>query len=792
MSVCQGHPDQLRLAKTAPLITHSPPVPRPSPLASALSSPISHLSLLFVALATTYSVVTPIFENHDEPSHYPVVKYIADHGRLPVQGAGPALGNGRQEASQPPLYYLLAAAATFWIPTGDPDHVWRGNPHTRLGRPTADPVGNKNMVIHTAAEDFPWHGVALAVHLARFISVACGLVTVLCAHAIARLALPGRPTLALATAAITAFNPMFLFVTGSVNNDNLAVALCSLGLLLTLRAVVCPARATYRLAIVLGVVLGLAALSKLSGLTLVPLIGLGFGYATWLRRREGKFRTSQCSLLVSHLSITYGVAALVAGWWFWRNWALYRDPLGLSAMLDNVGRRPPGWSLLDLATEFEGFRQSYWAVFGGFSVLVPRPIYHALDALTVLAGTGLLLWLARRWRRPRWPPALPLAFLALYALVVFASLIRWTMMTSASAGRLLFPAVGAISTLMVLGWSSLTPRRWSALPPLTIAGGMAAFGALVPFTVLQPAFARPPLLNRFDTAVMQHRVGLAYREPGGGEMRLLGYDLLTPIAEPGGFLSFRLYWQVARPLADDDSIFIHLLPHALEARAPGGEAAAEAVLVGDDTYPGNGGYATSALPMGAVLPERHNLRLPPDAATGLYRMEIGLYVRESMRRLEAVTSDGQLVPGDTPVVFHVRIDRPEPPPPPLPTTSGVVLGDRLRLIAYRLPERVTADGLTLEADWQALGPLWRDYTFSYQLLDLSGALAAQHDSMPRDGAFPTSLWPTTRPIRDHAALPAPTGPGPFRAVVAVYDGATRERLRGPEGDSVPLGTVRSL
>ncbi len=762
------------------------------------------LAISFLLLAGVYSVVDPLFENHDEPSHYPVVKYIADHGRLPVQGADPGLGNGRQEASQPPLYYLLAAAATFWIPTGDPQRVWLGNPHTLLGRPTADPVGNKNMVIHTAAEDFPYHGVALAMHIARGISVLCGVLTVLCAYAIAREVLAERPGLALAAASITAFNPMFLFVTGSVNNDNLAVALCSLGLLLMVRLVVHPERSSDRLALQLGLVCGLAALAKLSGLTLLPMAALAFGYAQWRvhsgqctvnsgtskerRKGQGTSQTGTPRLwtldfglwtsLLRRLAITYGVAALISGWWFVRNWLLYRDPLGLNAMLDNVGRRPQGWSLLDLLPEFEGFRQSYWAVFGGFSMLVPAPLYAVLDALTLLGAVGLLVWLTWRRRQPGEPDLVPVGFLALYAVDVFVAVIRWTMMTSASAGRLMFPATAAISLLLVLGWSSLGRRRLGQALALALSGAMLVFGLLTPFVFLQPAFARPALLADFDERQVQRQAGLTYREEGGGTIRLLGYDLLTPVARPGEFLSFRLYWKVAQPLRSDDSIFVHVL-------GPG-----DFTLAQLDTYPGNGGYAASSLPAGAVLPELYNLRLLSNAPSGLYRVEIGLYLLRDMKRLEAVTPQGRRVPGDTPVVFHVRVEPSAALPPPLPASARAILGNRLQLLGYALPQRLNpGQPGEIQADWQALEPLWVDYSFSYQLLDSGGRVAAQHDSMPLDGGFPTSLWPLRSVVRDRAVVTAPPEAGDYRALVAVYDPATGRRLSGPPGDAFELGSV---
>ncbi|MGC8786320.1 MAG: hypothetical protein ACP5Q1_02715, partial [Anaerolineae bacterium] len=62
--------------------------------------------ILFVGLATFYSVTVPLFETPDEVWHYLYVKHIANGKGLPVYREGETFPM-RQEASQPPLLYLL-------------------------------------------------------------------------------------------------------------------------------------------------------------------------------------------------------------------------------------------------------------------------------------------------------------------------------------------------------------------------------------------------------------------------------------------------------------------------------------------------------------------------------------------------------------------------------------------------------------------------------------------------------------------------------------------------------------
>ncbi|HEC34787.1 MAG TPA: hypothetical protein ENI37_08775, partial [Chloroflexi bacterium] len=231
--------------------------------------------ILFAALSAIYSIVVPPFEASDELWHYPMVKYVADHWDLPVQDPT-NVGPWRQEGSQPPLYYAVAAAVTFWIDTSDMEQVRHLNPHVDNG--IATPDGNINLVVHNPAlERFPWRGAVLAVHLIRFLSVLMGVAAVYFTYRIAdeclattegrpdgvgdrrrggspcppqggsplgRASVPApegwattedRPYVALAAAAVHAFTPMFVFISGAVNNDNLALPLCGLGLWMLLR-----------------------------------------------------------------------------------------------------------------------------------------------------------------------------------------------------------------------------------------------------------------------------------------------------------------------------------------------------------------------------------------------------------------------------------------------------------------------------------------------------------------------------------------------------------------------------
>ena len=112
---------------------------------------------LYVMLATLYSVVNPLFEAPDEVWHYEYVRWLADGKGLAAPEDMPAAPYA-QEGSQPPLYYLLAAALTASIPTDNAATVIRFNPHQVVG--DAESAFNRNVMVHDAAQAWPWHGTA--------------------------------------------------------------------------------------------------------------------------------------------------------------------------------------------------------------------------------------------------------------------------------------------------------------------------------------------------------------------------------------------------------------------------------------------------------------------------------------------------------------------------------------------------------------------------------------------------------------------------------------------------------
>jgi hypothetical protein len=91
--------------------------------------------------------------------------------------------------------------------------------------------------------------------------------------------------------------------------------------------------------------------------------------------------------------------------------------------------------------------------------------------------------------------------------------------------------------------------------------------------------------------------------------------------------------------------------------------------------------------------------------------------------------------------------------------------------------------------WSALSQVPRDYKVFVHVLDTDGQLIAQHDSMPRNNAAPTSQWTAGQTIMDlhEFQIPSDAAANAARIVVGMYDPDTSVRLNvATGGDSVQV------
>lgn len=715
--------------------------------------------IAFVALASAWNVVVPPYENLDELEHAEVVRHIAVTGRLPAHGSAEAAGyHVRQEASQPPLYHLLAAGwARLWrLPTAphDPDPV----PAAAVAcGPTGTLYGKATWRHDPAAESFPWRDQILTLHGLRAFSTLLQVLTLVATWTLARRVFPRGPVPVLATI-LVAFNPQFLLVAAGVNNDNAITPLATWGLVLGYDLWDRGPQRWRPWA--LGVVSGLALLSKLSGLALV---GVG-GLALLVRLLER--RTTLRDTLLQALPMVLLPAAIAAPW-LARNLHLYGDLTALSPMLVLVGQRqaPMDWAEVRLMV------LSYWGQLP--CAFYPRAVYWPYLALTVGGLAGLALrarHLAHRQRRL-------LALCAVWFGVVVLAWVRWNTITYATGGRLLFPAIGALAVLLAAGWRGLHSRLarvWSVIVPV--------WALIVLMVGPAAAFAPPPVLS--EPGPVPHAVDASF----GPSIVLHGYDAsirtaplacaLASSAYCSPVLDLTLLWEAREPVDEDLTLVIQLVspvPGETELR------------LNDNGWPGHGTLPTASWPVGRVIRDRYRLPLgPTHHPTQAWTLTVGFVNPETGERVPLTV--GGAPAGDMASLAQLRVPGTVPPAPDRQgLASPVAFGGDPASGAIVLEDATVAPGTEdttqITLSWRSEAAVDRDLVTFVHAYDRAGTLLATGDGPPQRGAFPTQLWePGDRILSTHALT---TAEGAATIAVGLYDPTSGERLPAAR-DGVPL------
>jgi 4-amino-4-deoxy-L-arabinose transferase-like glycosyltransferase len=685
--------------------------------------PLLAILVSYTLLATTYSLVSPLFEVSDELWHYPMVKFIADNADLPVQDpANP--GPWRQEGSQPPLYYMMGAALTFWIDTSDMNLVRQPNPHADIG--AVRPDGNANMMVHRdSLQAFPWTGTALAVHIVRFMSVTLGLGTVYVTYLLGRELFPDWDAVALVAAALVAFLPMFVFIHGSVNNDALSNLLGNLIILLLVRLLLRDDPPNIRNYVVLGLAVGAGLLAKGSIGFLVFVVAFVLAVLSFRHRSIRPF-------FVGGL-VSGGITNLIAAWWYIRNWVIYGDPTGLNTFLDTVGRRLIPANAGQLWAERNSFLQAYWGFFGGVNVPLTGMVYvgfNLIGGLALLSGIIYLLVTAvRRTQNSRWWLAAFVTFI--WIIVTFVSYLRWTSITPASQGRLVFVALSSISLWMAVGL--LWPLRGQTIGTL-LAGSAVAYFAIVavtaPFLVIRPMYTPPPPPFTINNALTTF---VPAPDNAPGQVAYLGGEVSSDVVQPGDYVHLQTNWQVDAPLDRNWSLFVHLT-------TPDG------VIIGQrDVYPGRGLLATSQ------LSEDHAWQNPiavkvPDAAYAPSTLEVlvGWYHLPTGERMTTANGEERINVGTVEL-------QPRDADHDLPNPVRINFDNQIALLGYEYSTLTPAQGeeMTVTLHWQAIRPIAQDYVIFVHIIDATTfEIVGGSDAQPVGWTRPTSTWEPGEIVED--------------------------------------------
>jgi 4-amino-4-deoxy-L-arabinose transferase-like glycosyltransferase len=724
---------------------------------------------LFLLGGIAYSLVVPPFETPDEPFHYGFARHVAQGNGLPVQDPEKT-GPWAQEGSQAPLYYLLTGLATRFIDQSDFAELAVRNPRANIGDPLYP--GNKNFMLY-AGRWQPLQGSNLALHVGRWLSLLLGVLTLWATWRLARYAFPHSQTLPLLAMALVATIPQFLFLSASFSNDNVVIAASTFTLfwLARLLAKSDDVRVTWWEWGVLGVALGAAALSKLQGLGLFPLSGLVVLWLAW-RRRTWR-------VLLDAMLFTGIPAIVIAGWWYWRNIALYGDWSGLSHLMEINGRRERGIDWRDFWPEFAGLRYSAWGVFGWFNILLPVWFYQVMDAVTVIGLAGAALATFKLATRNSQLATRILALLWLWFAMMLALLLYWTAQATGSQGRLLFPALAAFAVLLTAGidfWLRWLPRLarravWAGLLALLVGMSIYTLGWLLPGAYFAPA----PVASIPANA---QPVDLRYGD--GQIIRLAAVEVAQERVQAGDALPVTLYFQAPEKLNHDYQLFVQLLDES-------GVAIANLT-----THPGWGRNPTTFWEPGALYAD-HYLLPVAGAVAEWSPLAARLYVgfidpategapgeRGAFLPLPAYDASGAAVTpfaGAAVVTPHTPavLDAPDA------ITAGSEFGGVIRLERVETEFLRETQFLQARLLWEALGTPATDYTAFVHVVDAAGQRVVGFDRAPAGARLPTSMWRAGDRVLSEfeIALEQPLPAGSYDLWVGLYESASAGALRLP-------------
>jgi hypothetical protein len=747
-----------------------------------------------------------VLEAPDEPSHVAFVRYLRTHDALPSQEPQNGYPVG-QEGSQPPLYYAVGSLLWRLVPGPDLAPTWAShNPFVTFDRST-EPAGNRNFYAHRAAEDYPYRGDVLAIHLVRLLSVALGALTVALTYGIARALFPGRRLVAPLAAAIVAYDPQFAFISGVVNNDNAIAATSTLVLALSIQW--WRHGGSRRLALTLGMALAVALLSKTGGLLLV--IPVGFVLVLNLVRRRDKADWKDAAIAAL-------VVFVAAAWWFARNQVLYGDPIGWSAMLRANGAmlRAAPLDPLAAARVIWQARRTFWGAFGWTNVLFDDTVYRFLDVVTAVAGIGVLVSL--RWinlNRPwqRWIP--PVTVLIIWPPLVFASLIRWVQLNEAAdQWRLLFPAIASSAILLALGFDELRlvgllvlgrftsgkdhphpnplpagrgdrsplhvrrgrprPGEESGSPdpskplPLVVATALTIAGVAINAVVLTRVVAP----RYYPTVAAASDVTGTAPLRFGEDVELVQYRVTPEQIAPGESVDVDLLWRARSTPSQNWAV-------SLAVTGEDGEPLALA-----RSWPQAGSAPTTAWRPGLLYWDHY--RLTPTwrgDQPDLVPVWLSLYDASNVGVPSPPVTDSSGHPAGTGIVLN-RVKLAPTDATPRPTHEvRARFGESIELTGY--DSRNASDQLQVMLYWHDLAPVGAGYTVFVHVVDASGKVVAQHDGPPRTGRYPTDKWSSGETILDPYTVDVSAlEPGRYRVLVGLYLPESGQRLPVVAGPGV--------
>lgn len=426
-----------------------------------------------------WALITPPFQAPDEVDHFAYTQSLVQRGEAPSRNPGSPLARWSSAEN------LALEDESFFTDhqIGDSRVPWSAHQQDYYrAQAAAHPSASDGGGNETAATAGAIYYAALApaymlassspfsqLTLMRLTSALIGALTVVFAFLMARELAPGRPWLGVLAALLVAYQPMYGFISGAVNNDvgvNAGAAALELLLIMMLRRGL-----TLRLGLLTGGLLIALPIVKGTAYSLYPVAAIALLATLWRHHRRDQIPGWAvfvvAALAVRELAVALGgvfrsTASGGAG-----------SPVGPGSATGAVSEalaHPLGylaylWEVLlprlsFMAPHFETtnpgfviFVERGWGAFGWYDVFFSRGVYEVIRAAMIVVPILGLVAIWREWSFVR-AHALDFLVLALMPIAVFAGFEAAFYTTGvrpliAEFGRYEFPAIAALAVLVV-------------------------------------------------------------------------------------------------------------------------------------------------------------------------------------------------------------------------------------------------------------------------------------------------------------------------------------------------------
>lgn len=353
------------------------------------------LAAVTLIKGVVFAFTIPVFKAPDENSHFMYITYIQENHALPYI---------RFEGV--PYDY------EFWGSLKDERDTRRGfdgkfysevNPRVKNfieeNGYASIPVENFQLplyyIICAAGSIFNSGNLSYVLYSSRVISVLFGVGLVWVSYLISRQAFPMSRFMIYGLPLIISFNPQFTFNSSTLGNDVPAAFFVSL---ILLQVISMFKNGVYYLRhfFYLGITFGLAAITKLSVLTVMPVIFLFLTGIICVKHKEDVGSRVDTIKSIAIFFLASGTIVIAP---FLHNYLAYGELTGTKLFADYWHHKVSYWSfdydntsIIRMLFSVWSIRliDSFWAAFGWMEIWLPRIFYYIFYVLMIIGVVGLI------------------------------------------------------------------------------------------------------------------------------------------------------------------------------------------------------------------------------------------------------------------------------------------------------------------------------------------------------------------------------------------------------------------